>query len=149
MQLASFARGIDAAVIINAVGQIRVLLHFANDHARANSMLRARGDEVSLTRGNWIAQEELLHGSLDDGIQEPLASDSTPEAEQQFRVRFGSDDMPHFRLPTAASGPFKLRGKRVVGMDLNGQPVVRKEKFHEHGKFRVRGETKAARIRRV
>ena len=45
VQFAWVAVGVDASVIVNAVGQIRIFLDFAEDHVRANGVRRARGNE--------------------------------------------------------------------------------------------------------
>src|SRR3974390_2882305 len=141
MQVTRLARGIDAAIIIDAIGQIRILLYFANDHPRTNGVLGARRDEVSLARTDRIAQEELLDGSFGDGVQKSITCDAGLETKQEFRMRFGRDDMPHFCLPAAAGGPFEPCCKGIVRMNLNRQKVIGKKKLHQHGKFRAGTET--------
>ena len=74
MQLPQFAVGIHAAVIVNAIGQIRILLDFANDHARQNGVLRSRFDEIRFSGVHGITHKKIFDSLMRHAFEKILAA---------------------------------------------------------------------------
>ena len=68
MQRARVALGVAAVVIVNAVGQIGVLLNLAEDQASADGMRGTRRDEHRVIGLHGDAREVVFRGALLDRL---------------------------------------------------------------------------------
>src|SRR5580704_3802897 len=134
MKLARFAGRVDAIVIVDAIGEIRVFLDFTYDNARADGVLGSRGYEKSIARANRVVHKQVFDGPVVDRFDELRFRNPVFEADQQFRPGLGPDDVPHFRFAAATGSLFVLRGKSIVGVHLNGKLILRKNELYEHWK---------------
>ena len=50
VQLARIAVGVDAMEIVEAIGEVGILLHFAEDHSGANGVRRSGGNVKGVAR---------------------------------------------------------------------------------------------------
>ncbi len=131
VQRARLALGVAAVVIINAVGEIGLLLNFAEHQARADGVHGAGGDEDGVARADRNSFETLHDPALRDGVDKILARDPGLESGEDFRAGPRADDVPHFRLAASAGDLLVLGRVGVIGMDLHGKFVLRENKFHE------------------
>ena len=114
VQLAGMALRVHALEIVQAIGQVGILLHFAKDHASADSVRGAGRNKESVAAGNRQALKEILQTTLFDGRFELFQIYFGSQSEEQRRSRFGGNCMPHFRF-SAGAGRFMFRGVVVFG----------------------------------
>src|ERR1700731_2729569 len=64
VKFAGIASCIDAPVVVDAIGKIGILLHFANHHVWADRVRSARGDKKGIADVNEMALKEILEGVI-------------------------------------------------------------------------------------
>src|SRR5579862_1101378 len=148
MQLSRLTMRIDAAVVVNAIGEVGIFLHFADDHVGAYRVRRSGGYEKSVARMNVMRMEKFLKRMGGQTLQKSFLGDALFEPSQQFRARLRGDDVPHFGLAAAAGGFFVNGRVRVIGVDLDRKLVLREDKFCEKGKIPLSAQSRAAPISR-
>jgi len=147
MQFARVAAGVEAVVIVDAIGEVGVFLDFAEDHAGANGVASTGGNEDGVSGGDRDGIKESFESFGLESGKEFFSCCAGFQAEQDVRAGIGGHDVPHFGFAAAASGFFVERGVSVVGMDLDGELVRGKEEFYEQRKVRYVRESSAAPIR--
>src|SRR5258707_5764262 len=86
-----------------------------------------------------ILQPVLLHGR-----KELLLVRTWLQAQEEARARLRGNRVPHFCFSFAAGSLFVSRGIGVVRMHLDGELVLRKDKFHENRESLARGQPSTA-----
>jgi hypothetical protein len=109
-------------------------LDFAYDNAGPYGVLGSRGHEKRISGANRVVHKQVFDGPVVDRFDELRFRNSVLETDQQFRLGLSPNDVPHFRFAAATGSLFVLRGKCIVGVNLNGKLFLRKNKLYEHGK---------------
>ena len=92
----------DSVPIEGAVGCIRVLLDFEDQHAGSNGMQASRGNDDGLSGTGAHGVHRLIDGSFPDGGFELFTGYPVPETQVESGVRESFRDVPHLRLGFAA-----------------------------------------------
>ena len=130
VQFARLAIQPDAVPIEYPVSGVRVLLDFKNHQAGADGVDAAAGQEHRVARAHGNAMETFRHFAGPDFFLKFRARDTAFESDEQFRVRRGGGDEPHFGLRFAAEfGGFVRRR-----MDLERKLFARIENLAEQRK---------------
>ena len=98
VQLSGPPLSVHASVVVHPIGQIRVFLHFANDHAWPDSVRRAGRNKKRVTCLNRVTLKQILQRVILKCIQERFFCDARFEANKQGRTRLGGNDVPHLRF---------------------------------------------------
>ena len=86
MQVARLALRVAAIVIEDAIGDVRVLLDFAEDEAAADCVRGAGGNEDGITGAHRNVFEAVLGGAVGDRALEFFGGDARLEADEDFRA---------------------------------------------------------------
>src|ERR1700719_2753266 len=146
VQFARIALGVDAMEVVEAIGEVAILLHFTEDHSGANGMRRPGGNVKGVARRDRQAFKKSFEAA---GFYSRLKLFSIyfgDQTKQESGARIGGDSVPHFRFADGA-GRFVLRGVSVIGMHLDGKLIGGEKKFHQErklGRCRWRCEVGAA-----
>ncbi len=131
MQRARLAVRPDAVVIEDAIGNVGMLLDFAQGDAGTNRVRRPGRHENGVTRMNRHACKTILRGTIDDGALKRLSCHVRIEPHAHRRSLARADNVPHLGFPDASGPGFVLLRICIVGMHLHGKFFFRKNKFHE------------------
>src|SRR5258708_36040366 len=101
-----------AAIIVQPVGDVGILLDLAEGDPGADGVNRARWNEVGLARTNRNPAQPLLDLSAQRRRPQRFFADRPREAEGDTRSLLRPQNVPHFRLADAAL---------AVRMDLHGE----------------------------
>ena len=101
VQVARLALRVAAIVIVDAIGDVRVLLDFAEDEAAADGVRGAGGNEDGIARAHRNVFEQILGGAVHDGALEFFSGDAGLQADEDFRAFARAKGVPHFRLAAA------------------------------------------------
>src|SRR5579885_2536559 len=142
------ALSIGAAIVVDAIGEVRILLDLAKDHARANGVRRTSGNEKGVTRADGMAFEEILKCVRRESFEKSLLADAGFQPDEHLRAGLGGDGVPHLRLACAACALFVSSGVGVIGMNLDRKLIHRENELEEKGKIAGSAEMAAAPIRR-
>ena len=117
-----------AAVIVEPVGEVDILLDLDQRDAAADGVDRAGGriEEVALRRRPPI--EQAFDAAVERGLAERRPGNFAGQAEPDHGVRLGVDHVPGFVL---AAGIASGAGGRVVRVDLDRQPLGGEQIFDE------------------
>ena len=124
-----------AVVIVEPVGEVGVLLDFAQDEPGSDGVHRPGRHEKSFARSRVHPVQHPLNGAADHSfpqgfyIRLPAAGQVFPKSYGQARTRIRLQNVPHFRL---ARAPLPFPGILVGRMDLHAQLVGGKNEFHQH-----------------
>src|SRR5215468_5817402 len=110
MQFTPFAVGIDAAVVVDAIGKVRIFLHFEDDHVWADGVLSSCRDEESITRRYRMALEEVFERVILEPCEKRVFRRTRLKTKKQRSVGSCRDDVPHFGFAAAAGGLFVSGG---------------------------------------
>src|SRR5467141_1145327 len=147
VQVAGLSLTVQAAIVVDAVGQVRIFLDFAQSHAWPNSVRRSRGNKESVARAYEMGLEHILQRVLLHGSKELFLVGPWLQAQQKPRARLRGNGVPHFRFSFAAGSLFVSSGISVVRMYLDGEFVLREDEFHENGEFLAGGQPRSAPVR--
>src|SRR5580704_11850200 len=131
MQIAQLAFAVTAIVIVDAIGDVRVLLDFAQDQARADRVRGSGGNKNRIASTHRNVFEAILGGAVHNGMLEFFGGDAGLEANHHLRTFARAHRVPHFGLSAAASGGFVARRVVIAGMNLHGKLLLGKNEFHE------------------
>ena len=137
----------EAAVVVDAVRRVGILLNLADDDALADGVQRARGDEKDIPLVNGYLVADLEQRVIGDALLEFLLRDAVLEAIDQRGARLAVDDVPHLRLAVL---PLDAHRVIVVRMDLHREVVLRIDELDEQREvrelLRVLAEDSGARL---
>jgi hypothetical protein len=121
MKFAHATLSVGPIVVEDAIGEIGVLLNFAEDKTRSNRMRRACGYEDRFAFGHWHMLEAVFRRAIRDRLLELLARNFWFETRKHFGARTSAKGVPHFRFAESASGPFMLASVLIIWMNLHGE----------------------------
>src|SRR5262249_50328030 len=134
MKLTRLAGRIDAAVVVDAVCQVGVFLHFEDDHVGADGVLCARRDEKRVAWFYKVTLKKVLQSVVFEAREKRIFCCARFQAKQKRRFRFCRDDVPHFGFATA-TGDLLVHGSVcVVRVYLIGELIGRENEFYQEGK---------------
>src|SRR5690349_13004204 len=84
-----------AAVIVEAVGEIRKLLDFAQRKPAAERVYGAGGDEKGIARPNLHPVQKIQYVRLTRGGRKFVARNSAAQADRDLRSFIGPENVPH------------------------------------------------------
>ena len=130
MQLTQLAVRSHAAVVVDAVGDIGVLLDLGHHDALADGVQCAGRDEeaVALVHGHGI--QHLGEGVVPDAAGKLFLADRVGEAVVKGGTRLGFQHVPHLGLAVLV---LVLQCVFVGGVHLNGQVFFGVNKFCQNG----------------
>ena len=108
------AVGVAAIVIVDAIGEIGVLLNFAEHQARRRSCARCRRERKCVAGTHRNVLQAIFGGAVGDGAFETFAGDLRLQPDEHFRAGPRAHRVPHFGLAAAAGGLLVPRGIFVV-----------------------------------
>src|SRR5579884_2106210 len=117
-----------AAVIIEAVRDIGVLLNLPKLDASADGVNRPRQAQKHIARLRLNPVQRALDFAGQGHFAQALTIDRLVQAERQAGVRARGSDVPHLRFSPLI---VTLRRIRVVRMHLNGHLLARGDEFDE------------------
>src|SRR6476469_10374565 len=121
-----------AAVVVEAVGEVDVLLEFQQRYAAADCVDGAGRHEEQVAAANWFPIHQVLDRSIERRRPELVLPDVAPQAQRDGGAWFGVENVPAFALAAGeAAGP----RIRIVGVDLNRQTFAGEQIFEEQGQF--------------
>ena len=120
-----FAR---AAVVVEPIGDVGVLLDFTQREPAADGVNCAGGDEKSVARLHFHPVQQLLDFAAQRCRSQTLAADWFPKSDGELRARIGAQDVPHFGFPARI---LVRGGEIVVGMHLHRQALGSEDKLHQ------------------
>src|SRR5438270_9173991 len=126
---------IHAAIIVDAISQVGILLDFAQRHAGPNGVRRACGYKKCVPKLHPPMNKQLLELLSFDAFHEFLPVGPWHEAKEDLRARFGGDGVPHFRLSAPTRSLLVGRSIIIVGMHLDGEFVIGENEFNKDGKI--------------
>jgi hypothetical protein len=126
-----------AAVVVEAVGEVGLLLTFEEDDAGADGVDGAGVDEDEVAGFDGELIEQRLQSVVVDGGADIFGGDAGAESESDGGAGLGGEDIPTLGLAAGVAGGL---GESVVGMDLHGELVVGKDEFDEERKFGEGGD---------
>jgi hypothetical protein len=129
VQLARMALCVEAMEVVEAVGEVGILLHFAEDHSGTNGVGRSGGHEKRIARRDWQALKKIFQAAQFYCRLKFFSIYFGDKAEQERGARFRGDHVPHFGFAYRAGG-FVLPGIGVIRMHLDGKLIGREKKFH-------------------
>src|ERR1700692_2595410 len=94
VQLAWIAVCVDTKEVVEAVGEVGILLHFAENHSGANGMRGSRGNVKSIARRDREALEKRFQPAIFYSRLKLASIDFRDETEQECRAWFSGDDVP-------------------------------------------------------
>src|ERR1700719_2855494 len=98
VQFARIALGVDAMEVVEAIGEVAILLHFTEDHSGANGMRRPGGNVKGVARRDRQAFKKSFEAA---GFYSRLKLFSIyfgDQTKQESGARIGGDSVPHFRF---------------------------------------------------
>ena len=114
-----FAR---AAVVVEAIGHVAVLLDLDQADAGADGVDRPRRDVEEIARFDPVPFEQVLDPAIERSGTQFLLAHRFAQADAKPRVAVSRDDQPAFFLARPAQpGGFRLV---VVGMELDREFVA-------------------------
>ena len=119
MELARLAVQAQAAVVVDAVGDVGRLLDLGDEAAAADGVDASGREEEHVAGMHVVAGQHLGDGAVRDALLVFLGRDFLGHAGEQVRARLRIDHIPHFGLSLGAVVPHG--GQLVVRMDLHGQ----------------------------
>ena len=119
VELARLAVQAQAAVVVDAVGDVGSLLDLGDEAAAADGVDASGREEEHVAGMHVVAGQHLGDGAVRDALLVFLRGDFLGHAGEQVRARLRIDHIPHFGLPLGAVVPHG--GQLVVRMDLHGQ----------------------------
>ena len=128
MQGAGLAVRADAAIVVDAVGHVGVLLHLGDDDALADGVQRARRDEeaVALVYGRGV--QNFRQGVVFDALLKFLFGDLMVKAVVEERPRLAVQHIPHLGFAVLV---LIFQGVLVGGVYLNGQVALRVDELRQ------------------
>ena len=126
MQGAGLAVRTHAAIVVNTIGYVGVLLHLGHDDALADRVQCARRDEEAIALMHGHGVQNFRQGVILDALREFLLGNFMVKAVVEERPRLTVQHVPHLGLAILV-----LVFQRVVvgGMHLNRQIVLRIDEF--------------------
>src|SRR5687768_5954655 len=106
------------AVIVQAVGDVRVLLKLDQRQPWSDRVDRAWRNEEELPRYDWPPVEQFLDRTVEGGSAHLFFTNFAREAEPERRAGLRIDNIPAFGLPARQSPLARLR---IIGMNLDRQ----------------------------
>jgi len=116
------------SIIVEAVGQVEILLHLDDAKPLADRVDRASRRIDHLASLDRLPMELVLDRAVERGGTDRRRVHRFDQAQCDRRIGFGRQDDPGLVL---AAGKAELMGCRIVGMDLNRQPFACEQIFHE------------------
>jgi hypothetical protein len=116
------------AVVVEPIGDIRILLQLEQGQAAADGMDGSRRHQEEIAAGCRTPIDQLLDLSIEGGEPQFLPGYLTPKAEPDDRAGFGIEHVPTFRLAARHSAGTSLL---IVRMDLNRQWFTGKQVFRK------------------
>ena len=129
MDRAWFASGVCASPVVEAEGEIALLLDFGEDDAGAESVDGAGWNEDAVTGVYFVDMEQVFEVTATEGLLEHIGGDTGLEAGADACSGFGVEDDPCFGF--AIFDGVECFGLGVVGVYLEREPVVGIEEFDE------------------
>ncbi len=143
MQRARLAVRPHAVVIEDPVGNVRVLLNFAQHHAGAYRVRGSGGNENGVACVHRHTRETILHCAISDRAAKRFARHLRQQTHAQRGVFAGRNHVPHLRLPDSARGRLMLLRVHIVGMHLHGKFFLREDKLHKQRDARQASQARA------
>ena len=132
MKLSLFSVISDSSVIINTVGHIGILLDLRKQDALANRMNSSGFYKEGISLFNRNAVQNLCQGIVIDSPPELFSADLLLESIVEKSSGLRIHDIPHFCLPVLS---LIFQGKAIIRMDLDGEILIRIDKFDENRKL--------------
>ena len=129
MQGSGLAVGADAAVVVNAVGHVGVLLYLGHHDALADGMQRARRDKKAIPLVHRHGVQNLRQGVVFDALGKFLFADLMVKAIVQKGVRLTIQHVPHLSLAVLV---LIFQCVLIEGVYLDGQIVPCIDKFYQN-----------------
>ena len=103
-----FAR---AAVVVEPIGDIGMLLHFAQSQACANGVNRSGGNEECVAGFDVDPAQQVFNLTAQRRLAQPVPRNGLPKSESEPRARIGPQNIPHLGFPER---PFVFSGELVA-----------------------------------
>ena len=149
VKLARVSLCVDALEIVQAIGEVGVLLDFTKNHSGADGVRRSGRNKKGIAGENRQALKRIFQTAFFYGGLKLLWIRAGHQAEQQRGAGLRGNGVPHFRL-AARAGSFIFAGESVVRMDLDGKLSVGNRNFTSKGKSPVmvalRNRSRAIRV---
>ena len=133
MQLAGFPVRPRAAVVVDAVGDVRGLLDLRHERPGADGMHTSRRQEEQVARNDGIVAQGIGQRMVGDHAFILRRSELLRETRFQVRPLICGHDVPHLGLAVAlVARPCQL----VVGVYLDREVLTGVDELHQQGEFR-------------
>ena len=132
VQLARLAVGLEAPVVVEAVGDVGILLQLVEDDAVADRMDRSGGDQDDIARVDLDTPQVVLQPGLGDGAADFVLGGLLLQPVDDLGAVVGLQDIP--RLGFAETAVLMLSGVLVVGVDLHRELILRVDELGEERK---------------
>ncbi len=116
MDGAWFAAGVGAAPVVQAEGEIALLLDFGKDDAWSDGMHSAGRDKDAVTSVNFVNVQQIFQITATQSLLKPLGCHTRLQTAADSSARFCMQNDPRFRL--AVFDGVERFGLLVVGMNL-------------------------------
>ena len=132
VQFAGLAIAAQAAPVVDAVGQVAVLLNFGQHNPAADGMDGSGRNEHRRARLDGEPVQQGFDAAAGYGMSEGFAADRGVEAADQLAAGIGLEDVPHFGL--ADIGLAETFRTGIVRMHLDGRLSAELRSLSRSGK---------------
>jgi len=144
MKFARLAGGINAVVVVDAIGEVGILLRFEDDHVCADGVLDSWRNEECVAGRDKMTLKKIFEFASFQSREKSFLGCALFQAEKQRRIGFPRNDVPHFCFAATPGGLFMRCGVGVIGMNLDGEFVRRENEFGEQREFACLRKLRAA-----
>jgi len=120
-----------AAIVIETVCDIGILLYLCQGDACANGMYRSSGDVPGFARDGGHPAKFVHYAAVLAGAAKLFRGEIGFQAHSQFGIGLGFENVPHLGFASAAG--LQFGGLGVIGVDLDGEVFRREEELDEEG----------------
>lgn len=130
MQFPRLSAGSFSAPVVEAVCQIRILLHLCQKYSRADRVQGSGGYRNDISRRDRYSAEDPLYASVEAASLKFCGSERLFKPVNDRSARRGIDDKPAFGLP--ALTVFVSAGEIVVRMNLYRKTLRSVNEFYQN-----------------
>ena len=135
VQLARLSVRVDALEIVQAIGEVGVLLDFTKNHAGADGVRRSGRNKKSVAGENRQALEEIFQTAVFYGCLKLVCDPRRAPGRATAWLRARAETACHISVLPQAAGRFVFAGEGVVRMNLDGELVGGEQEFYEQRKI--------------
>jgi hypothetical protein len=118
-------------VVEDTVRDIRILLHFAQQHARTDGVRASRRNKEGVSGLHRTPRQATLHIGIGKRLAKNFRRDTGFHAQQEFGAWPGGDCVPHLRFAHTSGCSFVAAGIFIVGVNLHGELVFREDELQK------------------